>query len=140
MPLTDTEFAAILEDESKRIRDGCGSSSGHRQRASASGARVMTRRWGLASVGVSGRASEPPRRVDERLAASPRWRRWRWNTGTALQTYSATWMTSIANGGAREVELRLGAIDERDPPGCTVPKVVSGWRSCRRRCERSLAR
>ena len=35
--------------------------------------------------------------------------------------------TRKVDGGAREVELRLGAIDERDPPGratCTVPKGV----------------
>ena len=51
-----------------------------------------------------------------------------------------------AHGGGREVELRLDATDKRDPlrhATCTVPKVVvevvSGWRSCRRRCERSTS-
>ena len=61
-----------------------------------------------------------------------------------MQTYSATWMRSItttvrSTAALARSRLRLGAIDERDPPGratCTVPKVVSGWRSCRRRCER----
>ena len=49
---------------------------------------------------------------------------------------------NAVGGGAREVELRLGAIDERDPPRratCTVPKVVSRWRSCALRSERSTA-
>ena len=51
MPLTDTEFASILEDESKRIR---GNITWKEDEDHSAG------------VGVPGR-----RRVDERLAASP---------------------------------------------------------------------